>query len=273
MKKVRAGRRSQRGMTLLIALAVISVVTAATLVSLRVVSQESELQGRERHSREAFFAAEAGLAEGREVLTMLLAKHSDFENQSSAYQEKASNFTDVMFKLGTLMASKPGYNTRGEVDEANFPGTGRSWYEVIPNTPYTLLPGTGGTNGAVDPTFSKAGEELRDVNNKPYLSFPEQRNVTYRVFVHDDEDEGAFVANDPRIDNNHAVWVVSVGEVRGTGEVVLARSVVRALVFADPVSLNSDPCPKTQKICGPVSSASSPRTPKSDIDLSQGTKL
>ncbi|MFY0576821.1 hypothetical protein ACN28S_23025 [Cystobacter fuscus] len=205
-------------MTLLIALAVISVVTAATLVSLRVVSQESELQGRERHSREAFFAAEAGLAEGREVLTMLLAKHSDFDNQSSAYQEKASNFTDVMFKLGTLMASKPGFNTRGEVDEANFPGTGRSWYEVIPNTPYTLLPGVGGASGAVDPTFSKAGEELRDVNNKPYLSFPEQRNVTYRVFVHDDEDEGAFVANDPRIDNNHAVWVVSVGEVRARGK-------------------------------------------------------
>lgn len=273
MKKVRASRRSQRGMTLLIALAVISVVTAATLVSLRVVSQESELQGRERHSREAFFAAEAGLAEGREMLTLLMSKHSSSGDVTSAYQDKASNFTDVMFKLGTLMASKPGFNTRGEVDEANFPGTGHSWYEVLPYTPYTLLPATGGTSGAVDPTVSLAGKELRDINNKPYLSFPEQRNVSYRVFVHDDEDEGAFVTNDPRIDNNHAVWVVSVGEVRGTGEVVLARSVVRALVFADPVSFNNDPCPKSQKICGPVSSASSPRAPKTDIDLSQVTKL
>ncbi|WP_095987740.1 hypothetical protein [Cystobacter fuscus] len=258
-------------MTLLIALAVISVVTAATLVSLRVVSQESELQGRERHSREAFFAAEAGLAEGREVLTMLLSKHSDFGNENSAYQGKASNFTDVMFKLGTLMASKPGYNARGEVDEANFPGTGRSWYEVIPNTPYTLLPGAG---QAVDPNVSTAAKETRAINNKPYLSFPEQRNVTYRVFVHDDEDEGAFVVNDPRIDNNHAVWVVSVGEVRGTGEVVLARSVVRALVFADPVAPINNGCGGgAQKVCGPVSSASSIPTPKNDIDLSQGTKL
>ncbi|OJH41703.1 hypothetical protein BON30_00175 [Cystobacter ferrugineus] len=256
-------------MTLLIALAVISVVTAATLVSLRVVSQESELQGRERHSREAFFAAEAGLAEGREVLTMLLSKHSDFESETSAYQGKASNFTDVMFKLGTLMAAKPGFNNRGEVDEANFPGTGRSWYEVIPNTPYTLLPGT---NQAVDPNYSVAGKELRAINNKPYLSYPEQRNVTYRVFVHDDEDEGAFVANDPRIDNNHAVWVVSVGEVRGTGEVVLARSVVRALVFADPVSPQTN-VNNNQKVDGPINSGRPIPKPTKDIDLSQGTKL
>jgi hypothetical protein len=267
MKKVRAGRRSPRGMTLLIALAVISVVTAATLVSLRLVSQESELQGRERHSREAFFAAEAGLAEGREVLTRLLAKHSTAGSEDSAYQDKASNFTDVMLKLGTLSAAKAGFNTRGEVDEANFPGTGRSWYEVIPNTPYTLLPGT-----AVDPKVSIAGKEMRDVNNRPYLSFPEQRNVTYRVFVHDDEDEGAFVPNDPRIDNNHAVWVVSVGEVRGTGEVVLARSVVRALVFADPVAPLNNGC-LGQKICGPIDSSMSIPTPKTDIDLSNSTKI
>jgi Tfp pilus assembly protein PilX len=269
MKKVRAGRRSPRGMTLLIALAVISVVTAATLVSLRVVSQESELQGRERHSREAFFAAEAGLAEGREVLTLLLSKHSAYEDENSAYQGKASNFTDVMLKLGTLSAAATGFNNRGEVNEANFPGTGRSWYEVIPNTPYTLLPGVG---QAVDPNVSTATLELRAINSKPFLSYPEQRNVTYRVFVHDDEDEGAFVTNDPRIDNNHAVWVVSVGEVRGTGEVVLARSVVRALVFADPVSPLTNPC-TFQKVCGPINSGRPLPKPSKDIDLSQGTKI
>lgn len=264
MKKVRAGRRHPRGMTLLIALAVISVVTAATLVSLRVVSQESELQGRERHSREAFFAAEAGLSEGREVLTQLLSD----PKAKCANASKCENFSDVMLLLGTINAAKPGYNSRGEVDDPKFPGQGLSWYELIPVTAYTLLSGPG---QAVDPNVSKAAQEMRDRNNKAFLSFPEQRNVTYRVFVHDDEDEGALVANDRRIDNNHALWVVSVGEVTGADNVVMARSVVRALVFADMVAPQAGGY-SGQK--GRGSSKTSVTAPTLELpNLSQGTQI
>jgi type II secretory pathway pseudopilin PulG len=251
MKKARAGRRSPRGMTLLIALAVISVVTAATLVSLRVVSQESEMQGQERHAREAFFAAEAGLAEGREVISLLISDQVEL--------------TKVMVKLGTQTAGKPGYNAQGEVDEANFPGTGFSWYEVIPATPFTLLPGK-----AVDPNKTDPSKELRDKTGRPFRSFPEQSRVSYRVFVHDDEDENGS-APDARHDLNHAVWVVSVGEVKGAGDVVLARSVVRALVFSDMVAAEAGGY-GGQK--GQGSTKSTPSSPTSKIpDLSKGTQI
>ncbi|MET0404145.1 MAG: hypothetical protein ABW123_17165 [Cystobacter sp.] len=254
MKKVRAGRRSPRGMTLLIALAVISVVTAATLVSLRVVSQESELQGRERHSREAFFAAEAGLAEGREVLTRLISKHSDF--------------TVVMVELGKLRASAPGFTPDGEVQESKFPGNGMSWYEVIPTTPFTLLAGK-----AVDPGRSDAAQELRDKTGRAFRSFPEQSRVNYRVFMHDDDDESPAEVPNRRRDNNGAMWVVSMGEVTGEGGVVLARSVVRALVFADMVvPMNGGY--SGQKLGGASKSSTSTTSTTSTIpDLSQGTQI
>ena len=203
MKRARAGRHHPRGMTLLIALAVISVVTAATLVSLRVVSQESELQGRERHSREAFFAAEAGLAEGRQLLAALATDTSSLVKST----EKLSL-----------------------VNDPSFPRNLVGWRVLMPSTGYTLA---AGSRKALDPTVATAKLELRDINNKPFVSFPEQDNVTYRVFVHDDDS-----APDNATDNT--LWVVAMGEVTRKDGVVLARSVVRALVTSTNGSIDND---------------------------------
>ena len=203
MKRARAGRHHPRGMTLLIALAVISVVTAATLVSLRVVSQESELQGRERHSREAFFAAEAGLAEGRQLL--------------AALAQDTSSLAKSLEKLRV-------------VNDPSFPRNLVGWRELMGSTPYTLA---AGSKMALDPTVLAARRELRDINNKPFVSFPEQGNVTYRVYVHDDD-------SSTQNDADNTVWVVAMGEVAGKDGVVLARSVVRALVTSTAGSLDND---------------------------------
>jgi hypothetical protein len=206
-------------MTLLVALGTLAVVTAATLVSLRIVSQESELQGGERRAREAFFAAEAGLAEGREVLTKLLGQSAN-----------SNNFNAVMARLGDLYSPNSGLD--GVVNETNFPGNGASWYEVIPLSRYSLLSGTG---QALDANVTTPLRELRDLNGKPYLSFPEQSTVFYRVFMHDDDDDKDEPSNPNdgrRDDTNKSVWLVSMGEVQGKDGVVLARSVVRVLVSA-----------------------------------------
>lgn len=227
----RGGRRQPRGMTLLIALGVIAVATAATLVSLRIVSQESELQGRERHSREAFFAAEAGLAEGREVLKGLLGADPTFGSIS------ASPNKGVFMALSAPHKGQPGFNSDGEVSEPGFIGNYTSWFEVIPSTRYSLLPTTG---GALDATYGVARREMRDANNKPFVSFPQQAQVAYRVFVHDNNDEAGSGADDLQQDVDRAVWLVSVGEVTGGSGEVLARSVVRALVVGGHVPALGD---------------------------------
>lgn len=217
-------------MTLLIALGVIAVATAATLVSLRIVSQESELQGRERHSREAFFAAEAGLAEGREVLKGLLGTDPTFGSISTSPK-------GVFLALSSPHKGVSGFNAMGEVFEPGFIGNNTSWFEVIPSTSYNLLPTVG---GAVDASYSVARRELRDANNKPFVSFPQQANVSYRVFVHDNNDEPGSGADDLEQDLDRAVWLVSVGEVTDGSNQVLARSVVRALVVGGHIPALGD---------------------------------
>jgi hypothetical protein len=219
MNQVRLHRRHPRGMTLLVALGTLAVVTAATLVSLRIVSQESELQGGERRAREAFFAAEAGLAEGREVLTTLLGNSPN-----------SNNFNAVMGKLGDVYSG--GHGLDGAVNEPDFPGNGAHWYEVLPLSRYSLLSGTG---QALDSSFATPLREMRDPNGNPYVSFPEQSTVFYRVFMHDDDDDKDDPSNPNdgrRDDTNKSVWLVSMGEVQGKDGVVLARSVVRVLVSA-----------------------------------------
>lgn len=217
-------RKHPRGMTLIVALGILAVVTAATLVSLRIVSQETDLQGRERRTREAFFAAEAGLAEGREVLTALVGTGTPFLPPSPCPSSGC-----VFQKLGD--AYSPGSGFWGVVNEPNFPGNGMGWFQVIPSTHYSLAAGTG---KAVDPNVTTPSWELRDSAGKAFLSFPEQSSVTYRVFAHDDDDEPG--VTNRLADINGAVWLVSVGEVQAKDGTVLARSVVRVLVTAGSTS-------------------------------------
>ncbi|NTX58592.1 hypothetical protein HR086_45630, partial [Myxococcus sp. CA039A] len=54
--------RASGGFTLLVALGVVVVVTMAVMLSYRVVGREADTQADARRQKEAFFAAEAGLA-------------------------------------------------------------------------------------------------------------------------------------------------------------------------------------------------------------------
>ena len=116
------------------------------------------------------------------------------------------------------------------VNDPSFPRNLVGWRELMGSTPYTLA---AGSKMALDPTVLAARRELRDINNKPFVSFPEQGNVTYRVYVHDDD-------SSTQNDADNTVWVVAMGEVAGKDGVVLARSVVRALVTSTAGSLDND---------------------------------
>ncbi|MCP3102476.1 hypothetical protein LZ198_26740 [Myxococcus sp. K15C18031901] len=174
-----------------IAMGFVAVVSLGTLMSLKVVSTESDVQAASRQQRQAAFAAEAGLAEARERLGLL--------------QGDARDYTVAM---GVLPRS---------TDMGDGAATD-AWYDVFvtdgsPWLSYTLERGA-----ALDETELPAGVEVA-----------EQRNVRYRVFLRDDEDERVATDNDQTRDVNEQVWLVAVGEVtRPGGQPV--RAVVRALV-------------------------------------------
>ena len=113
----------------------------------------------------------------------------------------------------------------------------------LPFTRYSLMQ----EKNAVDATLAVASRETRDVNGKPFLSFPRQSTVFYRVFVHDDDDDDPNMSppgQNKRVDSNHSVWLESVGEVRDGNDKVMARSVVRALVMTGQVTALSTLCPQ-----------------------------
>jgi len=168
----------------------VAVVSLGTLMSLKVVSTESDVQAAARLQRQAVFAAEAGLAEARERLGLLQGDSRDYS-----------------LSMGLLPLS---------TDVGDSEATD-AWYDVFdtngsPWLAYTMEPGM-----AVDPS------EL-----PPNVELTEQRNVRYRVFLRDDHDESV-AEDDQTHDRNEQVWLVAVGEVtRPGGQPV--RAVVRALV-------------------------------------------
>ncbi|MCP3144156.1 hypothetical protein [Pyxidicoccus xibeiensis] len=202
-------RRAERGVALLMALALIAFITAAALVSLRAVSTESALQGNERRAREAFFAAQAGLAEGREVVRLRLGGRNEFNT--------------VINNLGGPATDLP-------------PDITIPWYQVIGWTPYTLTSTPAGT--AVDPTFAGANREMNGPDGVRLEDFPESSNVRYRVFLVDDDDADPLRS----VDENSKVWLVSVGEVTGPAGSQPHRSIVRTLINAGTSGGSGPPC-------------------------------
>lgn len=194
--------RQPRGFSLLVVMGLLVVLTAAAAGTLAYVAREASLQGNTRREAEAFFAAEAGLAEGRERLRLLAEGIAGF-----------TTYTDVM---AMLPAAPAGIAAPGDV-----------WYSVIPVTPYRL---TRGANAALDDSITTADRELRDLAGVAYGEYPTATNVTYRVFLRDDADESPAL---PAVDANGQVWVVSIGEVTiGAGQPV--RRVTQALINFRP---------------------------------------
>ncbi|MCP3103088.1 hypothetical protein LZ198_29835 [Myxococcus sp. K15C18031901] len=203
-------RRTRRGFVLLLALGLLVLVTAAVMMSLRAVSTESQLQAHERRAREAFFAAEAGMAEARVILQVLMA-------------ETDTNYSNVMMQLGN--AYRPGGGVdRGYInidnDEPGLPNPmqpgGFEWYEVLPWTQYTLARGT-----------AVLDQDMKGPDGSDIVEYPNPTNVRYRVFLADDDDD--VIANARRVDSNNQVWLVAVGEVRpAQGQPY--RTIIRSLV-------------------------------------------
>ncbi|MFP2908800.1 pilus assembly PilX N-terminal domain-containing protein [Pyxidicoccus sp. 3LFB2] len=200
--------RARRGFTLLMALGLIALVTISVALSLRAVSTESALQGHERRAREALFAAEAGMAEGRMVVQAML------DNVSPTIIDK---YDGVITALGAPV-NEPGLPNGG--------AGGIDWFEVIPRTAYTLARGT--ANAAINPAVTGNNRELNGPDGVAIADYPEPTNVFFRVFLVDDDDGGTAPAR--RDDTNNQVWLVSVGEVNSPGGGQPYRTVIRSLV-------------------------------------------
>ncbi|WP_342378085.1 hypothetical protein NVS55_01945 [Myxococcus stipitatus] len=209
----KARSRANRGFTLLVALGVVLVVTMAVMLSYRVVGREADTQADARRQKEAFFAAEAGLAEGREAIRLRLGND----------QRYGQVLTDL---------------TGAIVTDVGIAGANPAWRELLPGT------GPGGWNYlSLSPT-TLPPEEKASAGGEPYVDYPEQNNVRYRVFVRDDVDDGSETT-----DANGQVWIAAVGEVvNAQGRPT--RAIVQALVSNQnaPVA-NSPGC--TSRGCGP----------------------
>ncbi|MCY1016833.1 hypothetical protein [Pyxidicoccus sp. MSG2] len=201
-------QRFRRGFTLLMAMGLIAMTTVAVMVALRAVTMESNLQAHERRAREAFFAAEAGMAEARVIVQAIVG---DNQQYNGVFTELGNQFN------GTGLA--------GYINEAGLPSgpsPAAQWFQVIPWTEYKMTRGTVGAG--IDPGITAANQELYGPDGL-ITNYPEPNNVRYRVFVVDDAD------GDPSrtTDTNNQVWIVSVGEVSSNGGQPY-RTIVRSLV-------------------------------------------
>ncbi len=187
-------RRRQGGFTLLLALGVVTMVTLAVLLSFGVVSREADVQGDSRRYKEAYFAAEAGLAEAREAMRIRLRN-------------------DAVYNAA--LAALP------IVNEPGLEGGLRPFLEVLPGPD-----GVGSWNSlAIDET-ELAPSERQSPGGQAYNAFPLQENVRYRVFARDDED-----GSDSGLDDtNRQIWLIAVGEVVGPEGSRPTRAVIQALI-------------------------------------------
>jgi len=187
-------------------LGVITFLTLGAITTLNLITAQSDPAGQDRRAKEAFFAAEAGLAEAREWLRLQTAAIPS-PQPTNAILAGLAPATDV----GD--ASDPWYQIPlGATPDA---WVGYSFSRVADQ------------NGAqaVDPSVTTAGLELVTSSGAPYVSYPDASRVTYRVFLRDDDDGDG----DPTVDTNGTVWLVAVGQVQ-VGVGVPVQSVVRALV-------------------------------------------
>ncbi len=185
-----SSKNTQRGSTLLMATGVITLASIGVFLSLGAVRSEAQLQGDQRRSRIAFFAAEAALAEGREKMRILVGADP--------------TYTAALGSLG------------GFVSEAGLPSN--QLLDVLTWTAYPM--DTTGVDTAL------AASELTAPDGSA-ITLNSQRNVRYRVFAYDDEDgDGSLLADSNKLIWLVAVGEVS-SDVVGAMPV---RSVIRTLI-------------------------------------------
>ncbi len=215
----------ERGSSMLIATGLVALITVGTLMSLTVINSEAAVVSNSRREREAFFAAQAGMAEAKEKVGALLGQDPFY----------GSATTGAIGALMTEFASTP---ATGLGDPINDP-----WLDVLCNPGGNCAAGNsadrwvrysftrtsaGGTSTAIDDGVTTANTEMRDPNGNAFQDFPANTQVFYRVFLRDDGDD-AF----PFVDANKKVWLVAVGEVRPGDGSRPVRAVMRALVTSN----------------------------------------
>jgi hypothetical protein len=200
-------QRTPRGSTLLLSLGVVTFLTLGALTTVNLITAQTDPAGQDRRAKEAFFAAEAGLAEAREWLRLQTAAIPSPQptNAILAGLGAASDIgdpeTDPWFQV-PLMADPS------------------AW------VPYTMSRITDSTGAmAIDPTLTTPGLELVAPDGTPYAAYPDASRVRYRVFLRDDDDGDG----DPTTDSNGTVWLIAVGQVQ-VGMGVPVQAVVRSLV-------------------------------------------
>ncbi|MGZ6078887.1 MAG: PilX N-terminal domain-containing pilus assembly protein [Myxococcaceae bacterium] len=198
--------RPRRGATLLLALGVMTFLTLGAITTVNLITAQTDPAGQDRRAKEAFFAAEAGLAEAREWLRLQTAAIPSPQPTNAILAELA-----------------PAADLGGPTDP---------WYQVpLGNTPaswvgYRLSQSPDATGAqAIDPSVTTAGLELTGADGTQYQAYPDTARLVYRVFLRDDDDGDG----DPTVDSNGTVWLVAVGQVQ-VGLGVPVQSVVRVLV-------------------------------------------
>jgi len=258
IRRTRTGRAQDRGVVLMLALGFICAIAVAVMYVFMVASEEAEAQGIERRQRQAFFAAEAALADAREVARIMLGADQ--------------SYTTTITTLGDNSVAAG--NPQRWVDEGGLPGPaeGAHWYEIIPETDYSLTRGAG---EALDDSISGPMAETCDPTGTPLVGYPEYVGVSYRAFLKDDDDgdsngDGTIDVLDYDVDTNRKVWLVAVGSVT-TGDGMPTRAVVQALI----TNSNTDPpsgSGSTQAFSDEQNSGAN-NTDTGNIDLTQGTSV
>jgi len=199
-------QRPPRGATLLLSLGVVTFLTLGALTTVNLITAQTDPAGQDRRAKEAFFAAEAGLAEAREWLRL----------QTAAIPSPQPT--------NAILA---GLGTAADIGDDTDP-----WFQVPlqadPSAwvPYTLSRSADATGAvALDNSLTTPGMELVTPDGTPYQAYPDAGRVRYRVFLRDDDDGDG----DPNTDSNGTVWLIAVGQVQ-VGLGVPVQAVVRALV-------------------------------------------
>jgi len=199
-------RKEPRGATLLLALGVMTFLTLGAITTVNLISAQTDPAGQDRRAKEAFFAAEAGLAEAREWLRLQTAAIPSPQPTNAILAELA-----------------PAADVGGPADP---------WYQVPLGAnpaawvPYVLskVPDASGAQ-ALDSSVITPSLESTASDGTQYASYPDAARVVYRVFLRDDNDGDG----DQTVDTNGTVWLIAVGQVQ-VGLGVPVQAVVRELV-------------------------------------------
>ena len=216
------------------------MLTAGAAYTLTTVGREASLQAQLRKSNEAFFAAEAGLSEGRERVRLIAQRMGSLSTYTPM-------MADLPLATGVAVAA-------GDV-----------WYDLIPSSPYTMQTTSEVAAGAVDTSVSVSDRENKDKLGVKFESWPGARDISFRVFLRDDVDESP---RDGTKDANAAVWIISVGEAAVPGGNPI-RHVVQALVSFTPGAI-SEGCVGQKGGCSDKSNINS--VDANNPDMSGGAK-